>query len=193
MTARRVALLTVCFAAAVSAAGGVGYAASGISHAVRGVASPRAAHGTTAGGDQYRPGFGFGDENHNHEGPPGLAPRTRTDGTPVEPETRRTSDGRARIVSTTVVVDEQAALRIAIVDASGAPLLLTQRGSRLGATQLSGKQSKTLRYTVLVPRPVQLVLRVPANLLAPGATYRIRVIATDPDGNRSTAYLPFTP
>ena len=29
--------------------------------------------GLTAGGDQYRPGYGFGDENHNHTGPPGLS------------------------------------------------------------------------------------------------------------------------
>jgi hypothetical protein len=32
---------------------------------------------------------------------------------------------------------------------------------------------------------------VPANLTVPGHTYYIRVIATDPDGNKKTTYIPF--
>jgi hypothetical protein len=34
-------------------------------------------------------------------------------------------------------------------------------------------------------------VRIPQNLLRSGATYRIRIVAIDPDGNKSTLLIPF--
>jgi hypothetical protein len=44
---------------------------------------------------------------------------------------------------------------------------------------------------VRVPRAIQMGVRIPENLLRPGATYRIRIVAIDPDGNKSTLLIPF--
>jgi hypothetical protein len=194
------AALTAALLVALVAVGGVGRAASTVvrvASVASHVAAPRkgpapvASGGVTAGGDQYKPGFGFGDENHNHEGPPGLQPKETPTGAAAPPQMRKVAGGKARVIVTTVTVDEQASLRIAVVDADDAPLLITQSGSTVGKSSFSGKQTKTIRYTVLVPRPIQIVLRIPESLLDDGQLYRIRVIAIDPDGNRSTAYIPF--
>jgi hypothetical protein len=190
--------LTAALLAALAAVGGVGYAASSVVGAVKvakRVVTPQKGSGAivvkgiSAGGDQYRPGYGFGDRNHNHTGPPGL---TGSEGEKTPPaQTKSVDGGQAKLVTTRVKLDEQAALWISVLDASGHRILLTQSKSKVGG-KLTGPQTKTLHYVVLVPRSIPLQLRVPANLLEKGATYRIRVTAIDPSGNKTTVFIPFT-
>ena len=74
------------------------------------------------------------------------------------------------------------------------PILLTQQsvrgGSRVG-NPVTGPQTKFIQYTVLIPRAIPVTLRIPANLLRPGAVYRIRFSATSPTGNKSSLTVPF--
>jgi hypothetical protein len=207
LTARRPARRQFAFAGALTAAlvvslsavGGVSYAANAVTKAAGAVAkvvTPNAKHsvvvvkGLSAGGDQYRPGYGFGDPNHNHTGPPGL-----TRGKPGEKappaQSARSRDGKAILVTTSITADEQAALYFSVLDSTGTQLLLTQEGSRVG-NGLDGPQAKTIHYVMLVPRTMPFALRIPANLLAQGQTYRIRVIAVDHEGNKTTTLIPFT-
>ena len=183
--------------AALGATGSAGYAAQALERAadaVRATGTPRdvlVVQGISSGGDQYRPGYGWGDPNHNHSGPPGLS---RRDGGPPVLPTRPSREGRASYVSTRVAFSEQAHLYIAVVDARGRPLLLTQssrRGGSVVGDGVKGPQTKFIRYSLRVPRPLPIALRVPANLLTPGATYRIRIVAFDPQGNRSQLLIPF--
>ncbi len=187
---------------ALASVGGISYAASaanGAFQVVKKAVAPQAGKqaivvsGITAGGDQYRPGFGFGDPNHNHTGPPGLQ---RQGGEAAPPlRARPTPDGKARTVGTTVTFDEQAALFISVIGASGKELLLTQAskrgGSKFGAG-VDGPQTKFIRYTLLVPRAVPFQLRIPANLLKAGRQYSMRIVAIDPDGNKSTLLIAFS-
>jgi hypothetical protein len=188
------AAMTLALVVALGSVGGISYAANAAKQAAKVVqkaVSPSGAIsvlGVSSGGDQYRPGFGFGDPNHNHTGPPGL---TRSGGEAAPPvRARRTADRKAKLVSFRFRVDEQAALRIHVLDGDGRPMLITQRGSRLG-TGLNGKQTKTIRYTVRVPRSIPITLRIPANLLTAGETYTVRIVATDPNGERSEILIPF--
>lgn len=187
--------MTAVLLVALGSVGGISYAASAAKQAAKVVqkaVSPSgviSVLGISSGGDQYRPGYGFGDPNHNHTGPPGL---TRSGGNAAPPlRTRSTPDGKARLVSFRFGIDEQAALRIHVLDSDGKPMLMTQRGSSVG-TGLSGPQTKTIRYTVRVPRSITITLRIPANLLKPGELYKVRVVAIDPNGNRSVLLIPFT-
>ena len=193
--------LTAILLVALAAVGGVSYAANAVGHAVQEAAkvvTPQSHHSVRAidvissGGDQYRPGYGFGDPNHNHTGPPGLTRTEEGSGTKAPPpQTTRTKDGKAILVQATIAADEQAALYFSVVDANGRQLLLTQRGSTIGHG-VQGPQTKTIHYVMLVPRAIPLRLRIPANLLAHGVTYRIRVIAVDAQGNKTTFFIPFT-
>jgi hypothetical protein len=180
---------------ALSLVGGASYAANSITHAVKAAAkivSPKATHGAvvvqglTAGGDQYKPGYGFGDDNHNHDGPPGLLGQGGEKAPPAQTRT----EGKQKRVVTRIRVDEQAALYISVLDADGNRLVLNQNGSKVGAG-LSGKQVKTIHYVVLVPRSIPIQLLVPKNLLVKGQTYRIHVIAVDSEGNKSATDIPF--
>jgi hypothetical protein len=148
----------------------------------------------SSGGDQYRPGFGFGDDNHNHTGPPGLKRGKNGEGAPPI-RARRAPKGNAFLVSAPFTIDEQAHLNISVFDADGNPLMLVQKskngGPRLGGL-LQGNDTKSLRYQVLVPRTIPMTLRIPGNLIQPGKTYTIRIAARDPDGNKSTLTIPFT-
>ena len=189
--------LTAALVGALAAVGGVGFAATSVTHAVSAVAhvfSPAKVHGSltvegaTAGGDQYRPGFGFGDPNHNHEGPPGLQ---KKGGEFAPPLTARVV-GKTATVSTSFTVDEQAHLFISVLDhKTGKQLVITQDKSKV-AKPITGNQAKTVNYLVLVPRTISLKLAVPARLLLPGHNYVIRVIALDAQGNKSTLQVPFT-
>src|SRR4051794_19014331 len=186
------AALSLAVAAALGATGGLSYAASSAGRAARvaqRAATPQHAFAIdrqSAGGDQYRPGYGFGDPNHNHDGPPGLT-REKTTADEAAPvlQARATADRFGSTVTTDVTFDEQSHLYISVVDAADQPLLLTQRskrgGSRIGAP-VSGPQTKFIQYAVLVPRTIPMTLRIPANLLAPDATYRLRIVALDPQG-----------
>jgi hypothetical protein len=190
--------LTAALAIALSAVGGVSYAASAVTTVVKAAkhavapGSSRlvlAINGPNAGGDQYRPGYGFGDKNHNHTGPPGLTKGTKGEKAPPAQVSR--VKNKAVTVSTSITLDEQAALYFSVVDASGNELLLTQAGSKVGAG-LQGPQTKSIHYVMLVPRTLSFKLRIPANLLVAGTTYSIRVIAVDADGNKTQTLIPFT-
>jgi hypothetical protein len=189
--------ITAVMIGALAAVGGVGYAATSVTHAVRAVShvfSPAKTHvsltvaGVTAGGDQYKPGFGWGDPNHNHTGPPGLVKKGGAFAPPLTPKVV----GKTALISTNFTIDEQAHLFISVIDKkTGKELLITQTKSKLGS-KLKGVQAKNINYLALVPRTIPIKLAVPLNLLLPGHTYAIRVIARDSDGNKSKILLPFT-
>lgn len=192
--------LTAVMLVGLSAVGGVSYAANSISHVAhvaKGIVSPSKGHqsiaiqGMSAGHDQYKPGYGYGDKNHTHTGPPGVKPEG---GKFAPPLTARKQDSYARVVSTSFTLDEQAHLYISVVDGSGKQVLLTQksvRGSSSFGAGLNGPQAKVIQYLVLVPRTMPLALRIPANLLVPGQMYRIRISAVDAEGNKTTSYIRF--
>lgn len=188
-------VLTAAMLAAVGAFGGFGYAASAARQAAEAVGAilvgssdePIEVRGLTAGGDQYQAGFGWGDPAHNHDGAPGLE---RKGGELAPPLVASCTGDFARVVAA-IVLDEQADLRISVLGPSGERLLLTQRGSSVGGSSLEGKQTKTIRYRVLVPRTLRIVLQIPCSVLENGAQYRIVIRATDPDGHVSTLRVPF--
>jgi hypothetical protein len=187
--------LTVALVVALTAVGGVSYAANAVTHVARvakKIVAPASTQGVvvvkglSSGGDQYKPGYGFGDPNHNHAGPPGLSGKN---GEKTPPAQER-SIGSKKLVVTRIRIDEQAALYISVLDANGNRLVLNQQGSKVGGA-VSGKQVKTIHYVVLVPRSIPIQLLVPGNLLVKGQTYTIHVIAVDSDGNKSTVDIPF--
>ena len=191
-----VGALTAALAVALASVGGVSYAATAVSSVVKvaqKIVAPASKHGVvvvqglSAGGDQYRPGYGFGDPNHNHTGPPGL----NKTGAKTPPAQVRTINSKAVLVTTSITVDEQAAIYFSVLDPNGQQLLLTQKGSKIGAG-VQGPQAKTIHYVMLVPRTIPVELRIPSNLLVSGQTYRIRVIAVDHDGNKSETAIRFT-
>jgi hypothetical protein len=188
--------LTAVIVGALAAVGGVGYAATSVESAVKAVSHvfvPAKAQqavvieGFTSGGDQYKDGYGWGDNNHNHQGPPGLKKKGGNFAPPLTPKLV----GKAAIISTNFTIDEQAHLYIQVIDTTtGKELLITQTKSKLGS-KLKGVQAKNLNYLALVPRTIPIKLAVPANLLVPGHKYAIRIIARDPQGNKSKILLPF--
>jgi hypothetical protein len=185
------AALTLAMVAALGAVGGLGYAASAAKSAASSVFSakkPDSASGptkVTSGSDEYRPGYGFGDENHNHTGPPGLV-----DQDSLRPPLHARRGLAGSTVRTAVNVDEQADLFFSVLTPSGKRLVLSQRRSRIGQG-VSGPNTKSIRYRVLVPRTIPVVLNIPRGQLVPGVVYRIRIIARDPDGNKTTKYIRF--
>jgi len=195
-------VLTTAMLGGLGAVGGVSHAATAVTHAAAvasgAVSKPKkqqsaiVLRGLSSGGDQYRPGYGFGDPNHNHEGPPGL---TRKGGESAPPLESRPAGQLAKVAGTTVTFDEQAHLYISVIDGNGTPLLLTQQskrgGTSIGGGAVTGPQTKFIQYVVRVPRAIPMGVRIPENLLRSGATYRIRIVAIDPDGNKSTLLIPF--
>jgi hypothetical protein len=190
------ATLTVTLALALAAVGGVSYAANAVTHAAAAAKSVVVTHvhvvgkGTTSGGDQYKPGFGFGDPNHNHTGPPGLTDGKKGEKAPPT-QVAKTGDHKAVTAAGQITVDEQAALYFSVLDSAGNQLLLTQKGTKIGGN-VEGPQVKTIHYVMLVPRTIPVQIRVPANLLVKGQTYRIRIIAVDAQGNKSRSFISFT-
>jgi hypothetical protein len=89
------AALTAAMLTALAAVGGVGYAASATSHAVKAVTHVVAkSHKPTKhvptvqvspAQSQYRPGCGLGDKNHIHTGPPGQGGHCPAQATPHSP------------------------------------------------------------------------------------------------------------
>jgi hypothetical protein len=212
--ARRVGAPRIAFAGAMTATmlvalasvGGVSYAANAAVSAVKvvkkavvptGEKAAISVSGISSGGDQYRPGYGWGDRNHNHTGPPGMRRgRGNQQGEAAPPlRARSAPGGNALLVSTDVTFDEQASLFVSVIDRNDRPVLLTQKSKRGGSAVgagVDGPQTKFIRYALLVPRAIPIQLRIPANLLTRGAQYRIRVVAFDPEGNRSVLMVPFT-
>lgn len=191
------AVLTIALVVALSAVGAVSYAATAVSHAAKTavhVVAPAkksgvvVVKGLSAGGDQYKPGYGFGDPNHNHSGPPGLSKGKKGEKTPPA-QVKKTR--KNAIVSTSISIDEQAALYFSVLDANGNRLQLTQKGTKIGGGAVTGKRVKTIHYVVLVPRTIPISLVVPKRLLIKGHTYKLHVIAVDSDGNKSTIDIPF--
>jgi hypothetical protein len=188
--------LTAMTIGALAAVGGVGYAASSVKSAADAVAhvvAPAKSHraivvvGLSAGSDQYQPGYGFGDDNHNHSGPPGMEKQ----GGAFAPPLQTKKVGKSSIVSTSFTIDEQAHLFVSVIETkSKKELLVTQKKSKIGSG-LSGQQAKNLNYLVLVPRTIPIKLAIPSNLLKPSKLYAIRIIARDPDGNKTTLLIPF--
>jgi hypothetical protein len=190
--------LTAALAISLAAVGGVSYAATAVNsvvNAAKQIVAPKSNHlvltinGPNAGGDQYKPGYGFGDPNHNHSGPPGLTKGKA--GTKAPPAQVKHLNSNAISVATSITLDEQAALYFSVLDSKGNALLLTQKGSAVGAG-LDGPQTKSIHYVMLVPRTLSFQIRIPANLLVTGQTYNIRVIAVDAQGNKSQTLIPFT-
>jgi hypothetical protein len=196
---RQIALagaLTAALLVALSAVGGVSYAANAVNHAVtaaKQTVAPTKAHNADAtrslssGGDQYRPGFGFGDRNHNHTGPPGLKVGRPGEKTPPT-QVRRL--GNFTIVSNVITLDEQAALYFSVIGPDGKKVLLLQNGSRIGSG-VQGKPTKTIHYVMLVPRALRFSLKISNGQLQQGKTYKIQIIAVDSDGNKSKVEMPF--
>jgi hypothetical protein len=184
--------LTGALVVMLASVGGIGYAASAAKQAVNAVqrvVTPQhaiAVEGLSAGGDQYKPGYGWGDKNHNHTGPPGL----KRQGTVHPLQKSKAAPGNTQSVSFKVNLDEQAHLWISVLDSKGKALLLNQKGSKVGKA-VKGKQTKTIRYLALVPRTIPISLRIPSKLLKPGVTYRIRVVAQDPQGHKRVLVIPF--
>jgi hypothetical protein len=190
------AAMTVGLASALASVGGVSYAANAVTHAAAAAKSVVVTRvhvvgrSVTAGGDQYRPGYGFGDPNHNHTGPPGLTNGKKGEKAPPT-QVAPSGDNKAIMAAGQLTVDEQAALYFSVLDSAGNQLLLTQRGTKIGGA-VEGPQVKTIHYVMLVPRTIPVQIRVPANLLTKGATYRIRVIAVDAQGNKTRTFISFT-
>jgi hypothetical protein len=189
-------VVTAALAAALASVGGVSYAASSIANAAETVAKvfvpakqtkPVVLSGLTSGGDQYQEGYQFGDADHNHEGPPGLKKKGGAFAPPLTPKI----EGKTAKVATSFTIDEQAHLFISVVDSKGKKLTIAQSKSKVGSGLKGAAPVKTIDYLVLVPRTIPLNLAVPANLLAPGKTYKIQIIARDPQGNKSTLLVPF--
>lgn len=194
----------LAFAAAFSAAvltalasvGGLGYAASSVTKAAKAVAkvvAPAKKEGSqvvavrSAGSDEYRPGYGYGDPNHNHTGPPGLQRQGGNFAPPLKANCLR---GKCS-VGTKLTIDEQAHVTINVLGPTNKKLVINQQGSKLGGS-FTGKATKALQYLLLVPGARQLALNLPANQLVPGVRYRIRIIARDPQGNKKTLIIPFS-
>jgi hypothetical protein len=149
--------------------------------------SPIVVQGLSSGGDQYQPGFGYGDPNHNHDGPPGIKKQGGAFAPPLTPVIK----GKTAFVTTSFTIDEQAHLFISVLDTkTKKQLLVTQTKSKIG-TGLKGKQAKTINYLVLVPRKIPVKLALPANLVVAGHTYAIQVIARDPSGQKTKILIPF--
>jgi hypothetical protein len=188
--------LTAAMVGALAAVGGVGYAASSVEQAAKAVShvfvpakhqQAIVVEGFSSGGDQYKPGFGWGDPRHNHKGPPGLK---RKGGAFAPPLTARGTN-RDWIVSTSFTIDTQAHLFISVIDRkTGKELQITQTKSHVG-DKLRGVQAKNVNYLVLVPRTIPIRLSIPKNLLKPGVAYAIRIIARAPSGEKKTLLIPF--
>jgi hypothetical protein len=183
---------------ALAAVGGVSYAANaavGAARTVQKVVTPLSAEqaivvkGLSAGGDQYQPGYGWGDDDHNHDGPPAI--RRDDDKNGKLRGKKDPKDGRFVSVSTAISVDEQVQLTVSVEAPGGKELLISQRRSTVGKG-VDGPSTKNVRYSVLVPRDeIPIKLSIPKNLLRPGVTYFIVVRAVDPDGEVKTIRIPF--
>ncbi len=184
--------LTLTMLSGLAVVGGLGHAATAVERATLAhvsaqrstVRSASVVGGTSSGSDQYRPGFGFGDAEHVHNGPPGLAQLG-----PLE--VKKIPGAPAVLVTTHFSVDEQAHLFIHLFGPDGKQVLITPKGSRVGGT-VTGGQDKTIQYLELIPRVMTLTLRVPLNLVKRGRRYTINIVAVSPLGERAALNISFT-
>ena len=182
--------LAVGLLAALASVGGLGYAATAAKNAADAVFSPNPSNSATgpaavsAGGDQYRPGYGWGDKNHNHTGPPGLKRKGS-----LAPTLHASTTPTGSMVTTQINLDEQADLTISVLAPNGKPILLNESRTRVG--QSVGANARAFRYRVLVPRTLPIRLNIPKGQLRHGVVYRMKITARDPDGNARTMYIRF--
>lgn len=189
---------TAILAGGLAATGGLGYAASGVEHVAGSVSRVLAAdHPQRAGSarqlssghDQYRPGYGWGDPNHTHTGPPGL---NKKSGHP-----KGKQKGRFTFVTVKINVDEQADLYFSVTSGKakrGKALLIVQKRSHVGQG-VKGRPTKKLHYRMLIPRTILVRLAIPSRMLHHGQRYYIHVLARSPAPYHRTAqlWIPFTP
>jgi Ca2+-binding RTX toxin-like protein len=184
--------VTAAVLAAAASAGGLRDASSAVRRAVdtvkhaadKAASPPKKVSAVTAGSDQYQPGYGFGDPSHNHEGPPGLEKKNDEQAKPV-----RTANSVS--VATTLTLTEQAVLTFSVVGAGGSSVSIARDGSSIGGTHLSGGPARSVTYTVLVPRVLDVSLAIVVGTDYEPGRYTIRVSAVDVDGNKSTTTEAF--
>jgi hypothetical protein len=175
----------------LGAVGGLGYAANAAKNAASAVFSAKKPTSSTdwaqapPSGDQYRPGYGWGDKNHNHTGPPGLARKGS-----LAPTLHARTTPTGSTVTTQVNVDEQADLTVSALRPNGKPILLKKNTSRIGQS-LRESNVRSIRYRVLIPRTIPVKLNIPKGQLQRGVVYRLKIVARDPDGNARTIYIRF--
>lgn len=202
------AAFTAVLVGGLAATGGFGYAASGVRQAADSISKvfvSSKGHGPvivrilSSGHDQYRPGYGWGDPNHTHTGPPGLSRKPGSSNL-VAHQGRTQGLGRFEIVKTKFTVDEQAHLFISITTGkhSKRRLPIAQRHSRVGHG-VKGRATKRLSYIVLVPRTIRLKLAIPKVQLQRESQrragnrhrYYIHIKALAPNGQWAQLYIPF--
>lgn len=192
VSAPRLALagtLSAIVLAALASVGGLGYAASQVEEAAKAVkrlvyddkvkVPGNVGRPLGAGGDQYQPGFGWGDPNYNHAGPPRLRARN----------VQVRSAGPNLAIRFRLSLSEQADLFVGVVGPGRGRLGLPPNG--LQVQKAVARRVKTLRYRVLVPRVLNIRLLVPKQELKKGKTYRIQIRAKDPAGESSRIVLTF--
>ena len=103
------------------------------------------------------------------------------------PLSARSSGPAARVVSTTIAIDEGATLSVTVTDATGKPQTLLP-GSRIDYVPTL-RPHRVLQHVVGEPRRIPLRLRFAAPA---GRRYQIVVRAVGPTGQESTAYIGFT-
>lgn len=196
--ARRLAVagaLTATLLAGVAAFGGLGQAATAAKSAVESVeavltgsssADPVTVDGLSSAGDQYLPGFAWGDPSHNHSGPPGLVEEGAEEGVLAPPRQVECRDGVATL-ELELVLDEQADLALSILKPNGKKLGGLVTTDEDGETE----PTNTILHRVLVPRTLEIALEIPCDRLRSGELYRLHVEAVDPSGQATELEIPF--
>lgn len=218
------AALRLCLAGAVTCGllvaaasfGSLGYAASAAGDTARALwttatfsrpAGLVRVTGLTSGGDQYRPGYAWGDPRRTHQGAPGL--RLVSPHSDVRPHgalhrgPRFAGRSTYALVTARYLVDEQADLfisvqpvvcrrRAAVCSTVGARIPLVPSRTLVSGGTVSGAPTKTLHYRVLIPRILRLTLAVPATLVEQGKLYAIAITAVDPSRKRSKLGVALT-
>jgi hypothetical protein len=125
----------------------------------------------------------FGDPTRNHNG----APAMKQIGT-VKP----VAGAKGTSVPVRFFLDEQADLRVSLIDNKGNAILLNQTGSTLRGSKLTGGKTRVLHVAILRPGTMTVALKTAAPKLQKGKTYRVRFTATDFDGHKTVQFVSFT-
>jgi hypothetical protein len=125
----------------------------------------------------------FGDPTRNHNG----APAMKQVGT-VKP----TVEVNGTSVPVRFFLDEQAYLRVSLVDSKGNEVLLNAAGTMLRGHKLTGGLTRSLHVAILRPGTMSVALKTALPHLQKGTTYRVRFTATDFDGHKTVQFVRFT-
>jgi len=129
----------------------------------------------------------FGDPTRNHVG------ATVIRGVGGSAIAKRTADG-GTVVRFTLFIDEQASLRLAVLDATGNQAVLSRAASTVRGARQSGGPVKNMQVVIKRPGTITFAIKIPRGQLVPAKswkTYRLRVSALDFDGNRTVRFLSF--